>query len=123
MKLHDRKFIQSLGYAFSGLSLAWQYEKHMRFHLVGALAAIFLGFISNCSPLEWLIMIITISLVLFAELMNTAIEFNVDLATSEKKHEAMVAKDVAAAAVLITSINAVAVGLIIFGGKILGHSL
>ncbi|MDZ7794699.1 MAG: diacylglycerol kinase family protein [Spirochaetia bacterium] len=52
------------------------------------------------SHADWMYLTITITLVLFAELVNTAIESYVDLATKEM--EDRVAKDVAAGAVFVT---------------------
>lgn len=120
MRKHYRKFITSFFYACNGIKIALQYEIHMRIHLVTAILVIGLGFFLKITEMEWIYLLLTITLVLFAELMNTALEANVDLTTKKKKYEAKVAKDVAAGAVLITSINALICGSIIFGPKILG---
>ena len=68
---------------------------------------------------EWLILILTITMVLSAEIMNSAVEYLVDLSTLEYHHLAKAAKDAAAGAVLITALAAVLVGLIIFGPRLL----
>jgi diacylglycerol kinase len=70
--------------------------------------------IFKISKIEWLILCITITLVLFGEFINTAIETTVDLYTEEKNEKAKIAKDVAAGAVVLTSLNAIIVGIIIF---------
>lgn len=114
MRYHHRRFRRSSLYALRGIGDAVKYEYHMRIHLAVAGAAVVLGFIMKISHNEWMYLSITITLVLFAELVNTAIESYVDLATSEIKEEARVAKDVAAGAVLITSMHAVVAGLIIY---------
>ncbi len=119
MQKHYRRFITSLKYALNGIAQAVKYEVHMRYHLVMAVLALLAGFYLRINEAEWLYLLITITMVIFAELMNTALEANVDLVTKEKKPEARLAKDVAAGAVLVTSINAVLTGLIIFGGKLL----
>jgi diacylglycerol kinase len=121
MKLHQRSFRKSLSYAFNGWALAVRFEANMRIHLTCAFVAVTMGFLFQLTRIEWLFLLLAIALVLFAELMNTAVEANVDLVTKEKKHEAMVAKDVAAGAVLLASCYALITGIILFGGKILGY--
>jgi len=118
MRKHYRPFFKSLGYALKGIQSAIKYEVHMRIHLLVAATSIGFGFYINLSKMEWLILCLTINLVLFSELFNTALEANVDLVTKEKKPEAMLAKDVAAGAVLIASINAIVVGWFLFGTKV-----
>lgn len=74
-------------------------------------AAWLLGF----GRIEWLILIITLSLVLVTELLNTVVEVVVDLAVKEKLlPEAKLAKDVAAAAVLLTALFALGIGVLLF---------
>jgi len=119
MHKHYRKFLISLSYALNGIRLALCYEPHMRVHVFFAILALICGSIFRINEAEWLYLLMTITLVLFAELMNTALEANVDLTTKKQKPEAKVAKDAAAGAVLITSINSLICGLIIFGPKFL----
>lgn len=64
---------------------------------------------------EWAILLLTIGSVIAAEVMNTAIEIVVDLVQPNFHPLAGMAKDVAAGAVLMTAIQAVAVGIVIFG--------
>ncbi len=118
MKYHHRRFGRSLSYAFRGIYDAVKYEFHMRVHLSLAATAVVLGFVLRISHGEWMYLTLTITLVLFAELMNTSIESYVDLVTREIEEEAKTAKDVAAGAVLVTSIHAIVAGLIIFLPKI-----
>jgi diacylglycerol kinase len=53
-------------------------------------------------------------MVMMAEIINTAIEVNVDLVTKQMRPRAMIAKDVAAGAVFFASIGAVIIGILIF---------
>jgi diacylglycerol kinase len=79
--------------------------------LIVLTAAVLFGF----SRMEWLVLIITLSLVLVAELLNTVVEIVVDLAVKERLiPEAKLAKDVSAAAVLLTSFFALVTGVILF---------
>jgi diacylglycerol kinase (ATP) len=118
MKFHNRRFLRSLGYALHGLRQAVRYEANMRIHLACAALTVGAGAALRILPYEWLILLLTITLVIFSELMNTALEANVDLVTKKKKHEARLAKDVAAAAVLITALNALAAAFFIFAPKL-----
>ena len=118
MRFRSRRLLISFIYALRGIYQALRYEANMRVHTVAAVLAIVCGIFLRIMPYEWLILLLTITLVLFAELMNTALEANVDLVTKKRRSEARIAKDVAAGAVLISSINAVIVGLVIFVPKI-----
>lgn len=70
---------------------------------------------------QWAILVLTIALVLFAEMINTVVEAVVDLITEEQHSLAKVAKDVSAGAVLVTAIAAVLVGLLILGPPLLAR--
>jgi diacylglycerol kinase len=120
MHKHYRRFLLSLSYAINGIRIALRYEPHMRVHVIAGFLASLLAFLLKINEVEWIYLLMTITLVLFAELMNTALEANVDLATKIKRPEAKIAKDAAAGAVLITSINALICGIIIFAPKIAG---
>lgn len=114
MRHHKRPFYKSLSYAVRGIVFAIHSEANMKRHLVIALAVTVLGLILKISLMEWIIVSFCISLVIFAELMNTALEAYSDLVTREHRLEAMLAKDTAAGAVLITSLNALIIGSLIF---------
>ena len=73
----------------------------------------------NLNPVEWLVLILTISIVLILELINTSVEALVDLVSPEVKDKAKIAKDVCAAAVLISSISSVIIGGLLFLPKLL----
>ncbi len=122
MRTHYRTFVKSLGHALTGIRSAWAYEVNMRIHCLVAMVAIGAGLYVKLAHLEWLMLALTITLVLFAELMNTALEANVDLVTKEHKPEAKLAKDVAAGAVLVTSINALIVAWVLFGLRLFGNT-
>ncbi len=114
MRHHKRPFYKSLSYAVRGILFAIHSEANMKRHLVIALAVTVLGLVLKISLMEWIIVSFCISLVIFAELINTALEAYSDLVTREHRLEAMLAKDTAAGAVLITSLNALIIGSLIF---------
>ena len=91
----------------------------MKIHILIMILVILAGIILKIDALDWIILIIMISLVISAELFNTTIETVVDMITKEKNEKAKIAKDVAAGAVLVLAIGSVIIGLIIFIPKIL----
>ena len=74
--------------------------------------------IVGVSKIELIALLISIAFVLIAEMINTAIEAAIDVATTSFDPMAKLAKDIAAGAVLIATINAVAVGYLVFSGKV-----
>lgn len=117
-KWQTENFWKSFKYAVSGIIYGIKTQRNIIIQLVFAVIAIVLGVFFKISRIEWAIIIFTISFVIFAEMINTAIESAVDLVTEEYSDKAKIAKDVAAGAVLISAINAICMGLIIFSDKI-----
>lgn len=113
-KQECKKLINSFKYAIEGFVSSFKTERNMKIHVLAMLVVIIGGFIKKISPMEWCILAITISLVLMAELFNTAIETIVDMVSPGKNEKAKLAKDISAAAVLVLAIGAVVVGAIIF---------
>ena len=79
---------------------------------------IVLGFVLNLSSIEWAILLITIGLVLISEFINTSLEQIVDIVSPEKQEKAKIAKDVAAASVLVSAIVSILVAVFLFLPKI-----
>jgi diacylglycerol kinase (ATP) len=113
------KFIRGFGYALNGIWHATATQLNFRAHLVAAIIAIYAGYALHISKDEWLWITLCITMVLVAELFNTAIEFLVDLVSPEYNKKAGLIKDMSAGAVLITAIGALIIGLIIFVPKLL----
>ncbi len=114
-----RKLIRSFGYAFKGIGYATATQLNFRVHLVATLVAVYLGYALHISVNEWQWVVLTITLVLVTELLNTAIETLVDLVSPEFNEKAGRVKDVAAGAVVITALFAVINALFIFLPKVL----
>ncbi|MCS7091796.1 MAG: diacylglycerol kinase family protein [Patescibacteria group bacterium] len=110
--------IKSFGYALEGIKTAMKNEPNFRIHLAIALIILSAGFFFNLSAIEWIILAFTIFYVITMELLNTVIEAVVDLISPKYNPQAKIAKDVAAAGVLVASILSVIVGLILFTPKI-----
>jgi len=109
----------SLKYALQGIRLVLRRERNLRIHLVISLLVLVLAAWLRLERTDWLILILTMAMVLAAEVMNSAVEYLVDLSTLEYHHLAKAAKDAAAGAVLLTAAAAVLVGLLIFGPRLL----
>ena len=113
-KLKNDNFIDSFTNAFSGILQAIKTQKNIKIQIVIGILVIIAGFICKLEVSEFIWLTFTIFSVLFAEMINTAVEAAVDLCTQEYHPLAKIAKDVAAGAVLLMSINAVVIGCLIF---------
>ena len=116
--MQERRFIESFNAAVEGFIYALKTERNMRVHFLVAFFFILLGVYLNFTYLEIMVLALTITLVLASEMFNTAIELIVDMIESEVHPAARLIKDIGAGAVLLTSINAVIVGYILFSKKI-----
>ena len=109
----DKK-IRSIGFAVSGLRIAWREEFNFRLEVVFTAAAIILGLIFDISTIEWLFVIVAIGLVLSAEALNTALEELCDMLKPMHDPHVKKIKDLAAAGVFLASVSAAVIGAIIF---------
>lgn len=89
----------------------------MKFHYAACLGVILISLFFDISSTEFMLMLFSITLVIFAEMINTAIERTVDLVVQEYNPIAKYVKDVSAGAVLITALNAVVVAYLVFYDK------
>ena len=92
-------------------------QRNMRIHFAVAVVVLVVAVAADVTKLELIALLLAIAFVLIAEMINTAIEGAIDVATSSFDPMAKLAKDIAAGAVLIAAINAVAVGYLVFSGK------
>lgn len=113
-----KKLLESFNHAIDGIIEAVRTQRNMRIHILATLGVLIACFFFDISKLEFLVLAITITLVISAELVNTAIEAVVDLNTNYYHPLSRIAKNTAAGAVLITAINALIVGYIIFWDKL-----
>lgn len=109
-----RRFAARLRYAAQGIAYALRAELHMRVHAAAAVLVCLLAAVLRVSALEWAMLLGLCALVIAAELINTAVERTVDLATQERHPLAKAAKDTASAAVLAAVLFAAIAGAIIF---------
>lgn len=114
----DGRFVESFNAAIEGFIYVLKTQTNMRIHFLSALLILLLAIYLNFTSSELLILCITITLVLAAEMVNTAVELVVDMVKSEFHPIARVIKDISAGAVLLASINAVIVGYLLFAKRI-----
>jgi diacylglycerol kinase (ATP) len=110
--------LQSFNYAFEGVIHALRTQRNMRIHFAIAAAVLVLAFIYDVTRLELIALMIAIAFVLIAEMVNTAVEATIDLSTPSFDPLAKIAKDLAAGAVLISAVNAVAVGYLVLADRL-----
>jgi len=112
------RFIDSLNCAIDGVLYAARTQKHVRNHLLAAIAVLLCALFLKVSAVEFILLAISISFVLFAELINTAVEATVDMITTEFHPLAKIAKDVAAGSVLLSVTGALVTGYLILSSYI-----
>lgn len=106
---------KSLGYAWQGLTYAFQTQRNFKIHTVVGTIAVSLGCYLQFHPEQFAILLLTIGFVMGTELLNTAIESVVDLTVQQTYHElAKIAKDCAAGAVLVSAAVSIAVALFLY---------
>ena len=116
----NRTYIQSFKYAFKGVQTVFKEERNMRTHVLLGIIVILLSLFLGLSKTEWMWMLLSIFLVLVMEIWNTVTENIVDLVTNYQFHPmAKKAKDMAAAAVLLTAFFSVLIGSFILLPKLL----
>jgi diacylglycerol kinase (ATP) len=114
--------LDSFNFAFEGIIHVLRTQRNMRIHFAIAFVVLILALVVNVTKLELIALLISVTFVLIAEMLNTAIEAAIDIATTSFDPMAKLAKDIAAGAVLIAAANAVVVGYLVFAGKVTDRS-
>lgn len=109
---------KSFAHAIDGLLHTLKYEKNMQIHAAAVVIVLVLSYFFEVKGTEIVMIIFAIMLVIVCELINTALEMTLDLFITGYNPIAKTAKDIAAAAVLISAIGSVIIGIIIFYPKI-----
>ncbi|NIS79104.1 MAG: diacylglycerol kinase family protein [Anaerolineales bacterium] len=105
--------------AFAGWWYVLRTQRNAWIHALATILVIGMGIWLRINRLEWVALLLAIGLVWLAEFLNTALEAVVDLASPQVHQLARVGKDVGAAAVLISAITAVLIGLLVLGPPLL----
>ena len=113
---------QSFNHATEGVIHALRTQRNLGIHFLIAAAVLLAALGFGVTKLELIALLLAITFVLVAELVNTAIEATVDVASTSFDPMAKLAKDISAGAVLIAAINAVAVGYLVFSGQVAERS-
>lgn len=106
--------LKSFGHAWTGLAFLMKSEPHARVHLLATTVVLITAWALDVSRQDWLWLILAITLVWICEAVNTAFEYLCDVVSPEFSQDVKLAKDIAAAAVLIAAIAAVIIGVIVF---------
>lgn len=108
------RWLKSMRHAYEGIQYALSTQRNMKFHFFAAFVVLISALFFRLSWTDIVLLLLAITLVIVTELINTAIEKTVDLAQPSRHPLAKIAKDTAAAAVLVTAMFAAATGCIIF---------
>ncbi|MBI5328094.1 MAG: diacylglycerol kinase [Deltaproteobacteria bacterium] len=113
--MKPKNIFESLNCAIEGIIYALKHQRHTRYFFAIAAIALLLGLILNLHEIEFVLFSISVVILLFAEMINTAIESTIDLVCGKKFHPlAKAAKDISAGAVLLSSIGVFIMGYLIF---------
>lgn len=111
---HENRIHHSFKFAANGIIQAFHDNRNLKIHIAVGILVLTLSFVLGLTKFEKIIIMLMVTLVISAEMINTSIEEMIDLITSEHRQEAERAKDVAAGTVLVISLFAAAVGIVIF---------
>jgi diacylglycerol kinase (ATP) len=112
----------SFNFAFEGIIHVLRTQRNMRIHFAVAAAVLVAAIATGVDRFELIALLLSISFVLITEMVNTAVEASIDVATTSFDPLAKLAKDIAAGAVLIATVNAVAVGYLVFSDQLANRS-
>ena len=97
-----------------GIAFCLRHERHLRIHLVVTAYVLYFSTFYNFSRTDYAVLVLTCAAVIAMEIINTSIEVVIDKLSPHYNVFAMMGKDIAAGAVLFTTLGAVAVGLFLF---------
>ena len=117
-RLHNKNFIESWKNAINGIIYGTTTQSNVKKQLVIIATILVISLFFNLSKLEFVCLIFAFVLIIFAEMVNTAVETVVDLYTDIYHPKAKIAKDVAAGAVVISALNALVITYFILFDKI-----
>jgi diacylglycerol kinase (ATP) len=108
--MKPKNWLESLNCAIEGILYVAKHERHMRYHFAIAVIVLLVSLFLNLSTFEFVLLAVSITFVLFAEVINTAFETITDIITAEYNPMIKAVKDMAAGGVLIASIGAAIMG-------------
>jgi diacylglycerol kinase (ATP) len=114
--------LESFNFAFEGIIHVLRTQRNMRIHFLAAVVVLVAALAVGVSKLELIALLLAIAFVFITEMINSALEHAIDVATTSFDPLAKLAKDIAAGAVLIATVNAIAIGYLVFSGQIAARS-
>lgn len=111
--------VHSFRHAFRGWHYALRTQRNAWIHSAIATVVFIVGLWLQLPPRDWAVIILTAALVFSAEFLNTSIEAVVDLASPDHHPLAKIGKDVGAAAVLVSALAAILIGILLLGPPLL----
>jgi diacylglycerol kinase len=112
------RLLKSFLHALEGIAFVFSEHPNFKIHIIISVIAIFAGLLLNFSSIEFLILILTILIVLIAEMANTAVEEVTNLVTVKWARQAKLAKDISAGMVLVSAIGSIVIGMLLFLPKL-----
>lgn len=119
-KFKKKGMVNTFKNAGRGVRLSVKAERNVRIHIIAALMVILFAIILQMSVTKICILILAISNVMVAEIVNTSLEFGLD-AVFHNRYSRLVgiAKDISAGAVVVASLFSAIIGILIFGSEII----
>jgi diacylglycerol kinase (ATP) len=117
-----QSILESFNFAFEGIIHVLRTQRNMRIHFLAAVVVLVAALAVGVSKLELIALLLAIAFVFITEMINSALEQAIDVATTSFDPLAKLAKDIAAGAVLIATVNAIAIGYLVFSGQIAARS-
>jgi diacylglycerol kinase (ATP) len=117
-----RTLLESFNFAVEGIIHVVRTQRNMRIHFAAAVVVLVAAIWVGVSKLELIALLLAIAFVFITEMINSALEQAIDVATTSFDPLAKLAKDVAAGAVLIATVNAIAIGYLVFSSEIADRS-
>src|SRR3954470_707388 len=117
-----RTLLESFNFAVEGIIHVFRTQRNMRIHMLAAVIVLVAALATSVTRLELIALLLAIAFVFITEMLNSALEQAIDVSTTSFDPMAKLAKDVAAGAVLIATLNAVAVGYLVFANRIQNRS-
>ncbi len=116
----DRRtsLLQSFNFAFEGIIHVVRSQRNMKIHVAIAIVVLVSAFFFDLDRLSIVALFVAISFVFITEMLNTALEYAIDIFTSRFDPRAKIAKDLAAGAVLVATLNALAVAYLVFYARL-----
>ena len=110
----NKTFFTAMHHALDGVIRAFKTERNLRIDYIIGLFVLICSLFFDFTKTEFACLCLTIGFVIFAEMINSTVEYIVDLITDKYDDRAKAAKDIAAGGVLISSIVAVVVAFFLF---------